>query len=87
MTLKYERQWEIVDKLILDREKYILPIPWKEERAIVEHVFKLERHVDTEEFWTMFENTLSVLRIGDWETKQKPLLDKMIELMLMEGVR
>lgn len=82
MNLKYERQWEIVEKII----KYKLIngeiVDWNENKKIIENIFELHNFVRIEYFWKIVENSIDGLNLESWEYQQKPLLDKMIEVTL-----
>lgn len=82
MKLKYERQWETVDKLVKEREVYVLPISWDEKKRIIEYIFNLDQFVSYYDLWMVFEYTRKELYLNNWENQQRPLLDKMIEVVL-----
>ncbi len=86
MNLKYEQQWELVEKIIKERQfgreiNFYNPITWVTKASIINEVFQAYYFMDYDVL-AYFEANCKEQKLYDWENQQKPLLDKLIEVTL-----
>ncbi len=94
MTLKYERQWEIIEKaytLATDSYNYdnktiddIENDLWNIKKIIIQKIFDINTFIDWDKLWGIVENNIETLNLSDWIYQKRPLIDTLIEIKLIK---